>query len=66
MEDIKNLDCDMVEQLRKEYENMEAEIADSDSILDKVKNMIKSNKLAAISLIVILSFCFCAIFRSIR
>ena len=62
MEDIKNLDCDTVEQLRKEYENMEAEIADSDSILDKVKNMIKSNKLAAISLIVILSFCFCAIF----
>ena len=58
MEDIKNLNSDTVEQLRKEYESMEAEIADSDSIWDKVKNMIRSNKLAAISLIVILAFCF--------
>ena len=60
MEDIENLNT--LEQLRKEYENIEAEIADTDSIWDKIKNMIKSNKLAAISFIVILLFCFCAIF----
>jgi ABC-type dipeptide/oligopeptide/nickel transport system permease subunit len=60
MEDIKKIDT--LEQLRKEYEDTEAEIADSDSIWDKIKNMIKSNKLAAISLIIILLFCFCAIF----
>lgn len=60
MEDIKKIDA--LEELRNEYEDIEAEIADSDSIWDKIKNMIKSNKLAAISLIIILLFCFCAIF----
>jgi len=60
MEDIKNINT--LEELRKEYEDTEAEIADSDNIWDKVKNMIKSNKLAAVSLVVILLFCFCAIF----
>ena len=60
MEDIKKFDA--LEELRNEYEDIEAEIADSDSIWDKIKNMIKSNKLAAISLIIILLFCFCAIF----
>lgn len=60
MEDIKKIDT--LEELKREYEDTEAEIADSDSIWDKIKNMIKSNKLAAISLIIILLFCFCAIF----
>lgn len=62
MEDIKNIDKTSIEQLRQDYENMESEIADSDSTWDKIKSMIKSNKLATISLIIILIFCFCAIF----
>jgi ABC-type dipeptide/oligopeptide/nickel transport system permease subunit len=62
MEDIKNLNKSDMEQLREEYENMEAEIADSDSIWDKIKNMIKSNKLAAVSLVLIILFCLCALF----
>jgi peptide/nickel transport system permease protein/oligopeptide transport system permease protein len=60
MEDINKIDT--LEELRREYEDTEAEIAGSDSICDKIKNMIKSNMLAAISLIIILLFCFCAIF----
>jgi len=51
-----------VEELRKEYENIDAEIAEADSNLDKVKSMIKNNKLATFSLVIILIFCFCAIF----
>lgn len=60
MEDIKNLKT--VDELRQEYEDIETEIADSESLLDKIKNMIRSNKLAAFSLIIILLFCLCAIF----
>lgn len=59
---IAEKETETVEELRKKYENIESEIADSDSTWDKVKNMIKSNKLAAFSLVVILLFCFCAIF----
>lgn len=62
MEDIKNINDTTVEQLRQDYENMEAEIADTDSLLDKMKSMIKSNKLAAVSLVIIILFCLCAIF----
>lgn len=62
MEDTKVLQNKSVEELRKEIENIEAEIADTDSTWDKFKNMIRSNKLAAISLIIILAFCFSAIF----
>lgn len=51
-----------VEELRRETENIDSEIAELDSIWDKFKNMIKSNKLAAISLVVILVFCIFAIF----
>lgn len=51
-----------VEELKKEYADKGAEITDADSIWDKISSMIKSNKLAAISLIVILAFCFCAVF----
>ena len=61
MEDIKNLNKSTLDELRQEYENMEAEIVNSESTWDKIKSMIKSNKLAAISLIIILLFCFCAI-----
>lgn len=62
MEDIKNINDVTVEQLRQDYENMEAEIADTDNLMDKIKSMIKSNKLAAISLVIIILFCLCAIF----
>lgn len=62
MEDIKNLDNVTVEQLKQDYVNLESEIADAESTWDKIKSMIKSNKLAAFSLIIILIFCFCAIF----
>lgn len=62
MEDIKDLNIKTVEQLRQEYESLEAEIADVDSLWVKFKSMIKSNKLAAASLVVILLFCFCAVF----
>ena len=65
MEDIKVTDNETVEQLRQDYENMQAEIADTDGIMDKIKAMIKNNKLATISLIVILIFCFCAIFAPV-
>lgn len=65
MDDIKNIDNATVEQLRHDYENMEAEIADADGIWDKVKSMIRSNKLAAVSLVVILLVCFCAIFAPV-
>lgn len=51
-----------VEELRKEADNMEAEIVDAESTWDKFISMIKSNMLAAISLIVILIFCIYAIF----
>jgi peptide/nickel transport system permease protein len=51
-----------VDELRKEAENIEAEIADFESTWDKFKNMIRVNKLAAISLIVILIYCIFAIF----
>ena len=43
MEDIKNTDYATVEQLRQDYENTQAEIADADGIMDKIKTMIKSN-----------------------
>lgn len=62
MEETKVIKNETVEELRKKYENIEAEIADTDSTWDKVKNMIKHNKLASISLVVILIFSFCAIF----
>jgi len=62
MEETKVMENETVEELRKKYENIEAEIADSDSTWDKIKNMIKHNKLASISLVVILIFSFCAIF----
>lgn len=62
MEDVKNLDNVTVEQLKQDYENLESEIADAESTWDKIKTMIKSNKLAAFSLVIILVFCFCAIF----
>lgn len=62
MEEIKSTDYQAVEQLRQDYESTQAEIADTDGIMDKIKTMIKSNKLATISLIVILIYCFCAIF----
>lgn len=62
MEETKVIENETVEELRKKYENIEAEIADSDSTWDKIKNMIKHNKLASISLVVILIFSFCAIF----
>ena len=62
MENTKVIKNETVEELRKKYENIEAEIADTDSTWDKVKNMIKHNKLASISLVVILIFSFCAIF----
>lgn len=62
MDKVKSIEVEKIEELRKKYENIDAEIADSDTTLDKVKNMIKNNKLAAFSLIVILAFCFCAIF----
>lgn len=62
MEETKVMENETVEELRKKYENIEAEIADSDSTWDKIKNMIKHNKLASISLVVILVFSFCAIF----
>jgi len=62
MENTKVKKNETVEELRKKYENIEAEIADTDSTWDKVKNMIKHNKLASISLVVILIFSFCAIF----
>lgn len=65
MEDIKNINDTTVEQLRQDYENMEAEIADTDSLLDKMKSMIKSNKLAAVSLVIIILFCLCAVFAPI-
>ena len=61
MEDTKVIEKS-VEELRKETEDIEAEVADIDSTWDKFKNMIKSNKLAAISLIIILIFCIYAIF----
>lgn len=61
MEDTKIIEKS-VEELRKETEDIEAEVADIDSTWDKFKNMIKSNKLAAISLIIILIFCIYAIF----
>lgn len=61
MEDTKVIDKS-VEALRKETEDIEAEVVDIDSTWDKFKNMIKSNKLAAISLIIILVFCIYAIF----
>lgn len=61
MEDTKVIEKS-VEELRSETENIEAEIIDSDSTWDKFKNMIKSNKLAAFSLIIILVFCIYAIF----
>ncbi|MEL7647839.1 MAG: ABC transporter permease [Sedimentibacter sp.] len=51
-----------VEELRKKYDSAESEIADSDSTWDKITNMIRQNKLAAVSLIVILVFIFCAVF----
>jgi len=62
MDETKVTENKTVEELRKKYENIEAEIADSDSTWDKIKNMIKHNKLASISLVVILVFSFCAIF----
>jgi len=62
MEETKVIKNETVEELRKKYENIEAEITDTDSTWDKVKNMIKHNKLASISLVVILIFSFCAIF----
>lgn len=62
MGDKNKLERARVMELRKENENIEAEIGDTDSTCDKVKNMIKNNKLAAVSLIVILAFCFCAVF----
>ncbi len=63
MEDTKKLnEKELVEELRKINDDAEAEIADSESTFDKIINMIKNNKLAASSLIVILIFCFCAIF----
>lgn len=43
-------------------ENIESEIAFSETTWDKVKNMIKSNKLASVSLVVIMVICLCAIF----
>jgi peptide/nickel transport system permease protein/oligopeptide transport system permease protein len=61
MEDTKIIEKS-VEELRRETEDIEAEIAEIDSTWDKFKNMIKSNKLAAISLIIILIFCIYAIF----
>jgi peptide/nickel transport system permease protein/oligopeptide transport system permease protein len=61
MEDTKIIEKS-VEELRKETEDIEAEVAEIDSTWDKFKNMIKSNKLAAISLIIILIFCIYAIF----
>ncbi|MGD9566706.1 MAG: ABC transporter permease [Sedimentibacter sp.] len=61
MEDTKVIEKS-VQELRKKTENIEAEIADAESTWDKFKNMIKSNKLAAVSLIIILIFCFYAIF----
>lgn len=65
MEDKKDMDYITVEQLRKDYENMQAETTDADKIIDKIKAMIKSNKLATISLTVILLVCFCAIFAPV-
>lgn len=43
-------------------ENIEAEIVENDSTMDKLMGMIKSNKLAAVSLVIILIFIFSAIF----
>lgn len=51
-----------VEELRKKYDSAESEIADSNNTWDKITNMIRQNKLAAVSLIVILVFIFCAVF----
>ena len=51
-----------VEELKKEYEDREAEFLDSESTWDKIISMIKTNKLAALSLIIIFVFCLCAVF----
>lgn len=56
------LDEKIVDELRRETENIESELAETDNTWDRIKNMIRSNKLATFSLIVILIFSFCAIF----
>lgn len=62
MDEKKELENKRVDELRKQNENIESEISDSDSTWDKMKNMVINNKLATFSLIIILIFCFCAIF----
>lgn len=61
MDDATMTEKERIEELKNKYDNAEAEIADSDSTWEKITNMIKHNKLAAVSLIVILAFIFCAI-----
>lgn len=62
MDKVNSIEDKKIEELRRKYENIEAEIADSDTTLDKIKNMIRNNKLATFSLIIIIIFCFSAIF----
>lgn len=62
MDKVKSTKVENIDELRKKYENIDAEIDESDTTIDKIKNMVKNNKLAAFSFIVILAFCFCAIF----
>lgn len=67
MEEIKKIEKKedkTIEELRKQNEDMEAELAEADTTLDKIKNMIKSNKLASFSLLLVILFGFCALFAS--
>lgn len=47
------------------FESAEAEIAESDTLFDKIRNMYRTNTLALISTIVILIFIFAAIFAPV-
>lgn len=44
------------------FESAEAEIAESDTLIDKIRNMYRTNTLALVSTIVIIIFIFCAVF----
>lgn len=56
------------EEINEKYINeddMMSEIIDSDTTIDKIKNMIRNNKLAAFSIILILVICIAAIFAPV-
>lgn len=59
---IENIEDKTIEELRKQNENIESELAEADTTFDKIKNMIRSNKLASVSLLFIIVFSLCALF----